>query len=301
MNTRYFITPNHSIALNFKVASSSIARAVIAAFNPEKESLITTPHGNGNGTAYPEGKDADSIRWHSLAESEQEPTKPVMLLVREPVEKFRSACSESGVTDIDAKLTALESDWGRDAHFWSQSRLLKGAGALYVFPEHLEQFAADAGLAYPLPLIPSVPRAEKPDLTESQLARIAVIYADDVMLFNSITTAGQAFVEPPDPAIAEQEAEAQARYAAYIASIAPAAQSYAATLRTHFPDMEPPAEQNHTVTENVVFGYFDAKRRAGTITAIENADSLFLATMFGKLKTEAGNTWDLPWNDIWVV
>jgi hypothetical protein len=224
MRTSYFQTPSHAIAVNFKVASGSIARAVIGAFYPQKERLITTPHGAGHGTAYPAGKNADNTRWQSLAPTESEPSQPVLLLVRDPIEKFRSACAESGIEDVYAKLAALQNGWGRDAHFWPQARLCKGQGRLYAFPDHLEAFAADAGLAYPLPTVPSRARAPKPDLTADQLATLATIYAEDIALFRIIASAGQTYTAPPEPATEAERARkleelAQQRYAAEVGGL----------------------------------------------------------------------------------
>lgn len=205
MKTSFFDTPNAAVAVNFKVGSATLARAIIAAHHPDINSVLTTPHGDGNGTAYPVGKSADSIRAHGLCPRIADPKdRPVTLLaVRDPVEKFRSACVESKVVDVDAKLTHLETNgFTRDSHFWLQSRLLEGNTIkLYRFPQDLDALAVEAGLSLPLPNIdggndPTL----KPTLTPEQLARVEAIYGDDTALFASIAEAGQEFViEPPTP------------------------------------------------------------------------------------------------------
>lgn len=205
MKTSFFDTPNAAVAVNFKVGSATLARAIIAAHHPDINSVLTTPHGDGNGTAYPVGKSADSIRAHGLCPKLADPKdRPVTLLaVRDPVEKFRSACVESKVVDVDAKLTHLETNgFTRDSHFWLQSRLLGGnIIKLYRFPQDLDALAVEAGLSLPLPNIDggNDPTA-KPTLTPEQLARVEAIYGDDTALFASIAEAGQEFViEPPTP------------------------------------------------------------------------------------------------------
>lgn len=203
MKSSYFDTPNAAIAVSPKVGSSSLARVIIAAYHPDIESVLTTPHGDGKGTAYPEGKDADSRRLQGKCPRLDSPKdRPVTLLaVRDPIEKFRSSCVQSKVADVDAKITALESGFDRDAHFWPQARLVQGnLVKLYRFPTDLEQLAIDAGLAWPMPDIDggNDPNA-KPILTEDQINRLQAVYADDVALYDSILVAGQEREISPEP------------------------------------------------------------------------------------------------------
>lgn len=204
MKTSYFDTPNAAVAVNFKVGSATLARAIIAAHHPDIDSVLTTPHGNGNGTAYPEGQSVDSIQAHGLCPQLDDPKdRPVTLLaVRDPVEKFRSACAESKVADVDANLADLETEgFTRDPHFWPQSRLLEGNSIkLYRFPTDLDALAVDAGLTLPLPNIDGGnDPGTKPTLTGEQLARVEAIYADDIALYESITEAGQIYTPPSEP------------------------------------------------------------------------------------------------------
>jgi len=194
MKNTYYKAGDKAVAINYKVGSSTMARAIISAFQPEFEALITTPHGDGNGTAYPTGKTADDFLWHGAAEKvPAEDVKLAYLLVREPVEKFRSACQMSRVESVDDKLAVLEAGDNRDGHFFTQARFLETPCKLYKFPEQLDDMAADVGLSLPLPVINEsghlVP-GEKPTLSDAQIARVKAIYADDVRLFNTITSAG---------------------------------------------------------------------------------------------------------------
>jgi hypothetical protein len=87
--------------------------------------------------------------------------------------------------------------------------------------------------------------------------------------------------------------------AARIATITPAlwqtAALFRSTLRKHFGDN---AETNHEVTAQAVKEYFVAKQQAGTITASEAADSVFLAEAFDEIKawTGDGTSWSFPWS-----
>lgn len=188
MKSTYLDTPTAAVALNFKVASSSLSRAVIAAHHAAIEEQINDPF----RVHYPAGKSADNTRWQGICPKINPADRPVvLLLLRDPFDKFRSACAESRVADVDAKLTELEAGFGRDMHFWPQSRLLYGVTKLYRFPVDMEDFANEAGLTYPLPDIDGGHKRPKPSINHKQLERLKTIYADDIALYESITKSGQ--------------------------------------------------------------------------------------------------------------
>jgi hypothetical protein len=188
MKNIYLDTPTAAIALNVNVGSATLSRAVIAAHHTEQNDKLC----DGTSVHYPAGKNADNTNWQGVCPTVDPSERPVvLLLVRDPVEKFRAACAESQVLDVNAKLTDLESDWGSDAHFWPQSRFLAGTTKLYLFPDHLEDLAIEAGLALPLPNIADGQNRPNTDLTPEQLARAQAIYAADIALFDSITDLGQ--------------------------------------------------------------------------------------------------------------
>ena len=200
MKKTYLDTPNAAVALNFKVGSSTLSRAVIKTYHSELERLIT------EGAAYPAGKSADNTRWHFLCPKVDPSDRPVTLLaVRDPIEKFKSACAESRIADVDAKLTDIETNgFTRDSHFWPQSRLLHSPAKLYRFPTDFDELAVEAGLSLPLVNIDGGRNLPKPELTVEQILRVEAIYAEDIDLYESITEAGtlyeKAVVEPePEP------------------------------------------------------------------------------------------------------
>lgn len=101
----YYSTPNYSVALNAKVASSSMARAIIRQFQPQQDWLIRT-------AAFPPGVTADDRQWHWMAYGKQTPDKPVVLLVRDPVDRFITACQQVGIRrkDVDSAIASLVND-----------------------------------------------------------------------------------------------------------------------------------------------------------------------------------------------
>lgn len=101
----YYSTPNYSVALNAKVASSSMARAIIRQFQPKQDWLIRT-------AAFPPGVTAADRQWHWMAMGRRTPDKPVVLLVRDPVDRFITACQQVGIRkkDVDSAVASLVND-----------------------------------------------------------------------------------------------------------------------------------------------------------------------------------------------
>lgn len=191
MNTPYLDTPNAALALNFKVGSSSLARATILAHHPKVNKLLT------QGMHYPQGISPDNLRWHGRCPKVKPEDRDVVLLpIRDPIEKFCSACAETRKEDVDALLDELEQQKVSDVHFGEQYRYaIEGKTKLYRFPDHLESLAQDAGLAYPLPDIDGGHNRPKPELTEEQTSRVTRLYQKDIALYESIEEAGQDFTQ----------------------------------------------------------------------------------------------------------
>lgn len=101
----YYDTPDYCVALNAKVASSSMARAIIHEFQPKQDWLIRT-------AAFPPGVTADDRQWHWMARGKRTPDKPVVLLVRDPVDRFITACQQIGLqrADVNAAIASLVDD-----------------------------------------------------------------------------------------------------------------------------------------------------------------------------------------------
>jgi hypothetical protein len=102
----YFDTPNYSVAINAKVGSSSLALAIIRKFYRALEWEV-------RARTLPDGQVASQDdQWHRRVPQKIAADKPVVLLVREPVARFISACYQINlqVTDIQAALFSLIND-----------------------------------------------------------------------------------------------------------------------------------------------------------------------------------------------
>jgi len=196
MKATYVKAGDKFLALNFKAASSSLIRSISTEFYPELEDTLQ------NNTSYPEGVTSAGMRLHAFLDKTETPEGTTVLVVRDPVERFRSACAETGKTAEEGL-----SEGQKNNYFWPTSRLLKGTVQLYRFESDLEAAATALGLPYPLPEIPTLSTGVNPTLTADQLARVQALYADDIALFESITAAGQVWIAPPVPATDEMKAE----------------------------------------------------------------------------------------------
>ena len=186
MTNQYYDAGRIAVCVNYKAASATLARAIIATYHPDLNRLITSPPGGGKGTAYPDGRSADSMRWHALCPKIVYGTAPhTLLVVRNPVDRFVSACAETGMTDVDAVLNRLESGTEPNAHFWPQSRFAEDSPTLYRFGRDLKKLADDLDLQWPLPNIIRRDKPTKPMITQAQADQVLQIYADDLTLYQS--------------------------------------------------------------------------------------------------------------------
>jgi hypothetical protein len=224
----YYDTPNYSVALNAKVGSSSMARAIIRQFQPKQDWLIRT-------AAFPAGVTAEDRQWHWMAKGVRTPDKPVVLLVRDPVDRFISAMQQIGLKrkDVAQAIASLVNDTPitrerptgpnaeraaariarrrerrtkrnpnlpqqraghlrDDIHFRHQHLYAVGPTICFRFPQHLAEAAALIGFKGPMPRSNEAKR-EKPTLTAAQAAAVRAYYATDQALFDAIMHPGYIF------------------------------------------------------------------------------------------------------------
>lgn len=220
----YYTTPNHSVAVNLKVASSSLARAIIKQFCVRADWLIRT-------AACPAGESVEDRQWHRMCPRSETATKPVVLLVRDPVDRFITACQQIGIgrQQVDAAIDALVNDkpitpsrpsdvtpekWIRqrakrlravhgsgrgrpdylrdEPHFQHQHSLASGPTTCFRFPRDIAAAAAFVGIQSPVPEINKAKR-EKPTLTPQQAAAVRAYYAADQSLFDAIAQPGYVY------------------------------------------------------------------------------------------------------------
>lgn len=101
----YYITPNYNVALNAKVGSSTMARLIIKQFYPKEHKKIIYAR-------FPNGITEHQKQWHWMCPGSFDPDKPIVLLVRDPVDRFITACQQIAVKieDIDKAINSLVND-----------------------------------------------------------------------------------------------------------------------------------------------------------------------------------------------
>ena len=193
MKTPYFVFNDLHIACIPKAGSSAIARAIHFALHPDYKVI------SASGNAEMVERVIHNPGWQALAPKTFDPVNPVIPL-RNPVERFRSACAQEGLTADEA--IALIEAGKSSGHFRAQSDyLVPGQNALYRFPEHIEELAALLGLdEIPEVNTSATNNGPKPDLTPEQVARVESLYVDDIALYESISEPGQVLaIAPPGP------------------------------------------------------------------------------------------------------
>jgi hypothetical protein len=227
----YYSTPNYSVALNAKVGSTAMARALIRQFYPRLDWLIRT-------AAFPAGVTEADRPFHWMCPGSRTPDKPVVLLVRDPVDRFITACQQVGISTrkADAAIASLVEDkpfarskpsditperWAEqreraakrvarmqrrdrkwrpdrlraDAHFFHQYQYAVGPTTCFRFPRDIAAAAAFIGIDAPLPELNRA-RREKPTLTKQEADAVRAYYAVDQALFDAIAQAGYVYTPP---------------------------------------------------------------------------------------------------------
>ena len=190
MIQRYFICGDKLMALNAKVGTSTFARAIIKKYYPEIDDEILSAH-------YPEGESADTRQWQMRLPYRINPDKPVVCLIRDPVERFRSAMAQVALNDVDAAINELNTESGiygrnntgklvENVHFVKQSTI-KGSPIYYFrFPDQVDEAAAFLGLDLQLVIINENTRNDKPEVNETQAEAIRQFYIEDYNLWKSL-------------------------------------------------------------------------------------------------------------------
>jgi hypothetical protein len=104
-------------------------------------------------------------------------------LVRDPVERFRSACARQNVT-VERGLELCDID----VHFWSLSYmgLLAEGVTHFRFPDQINECLEWLGLPTPAPQLNEEAEEEKPTLTPEQENAIRTAYTSDIALWESL-------------------------------------------------------------------------------------------------------------------
>jgi len=124
--------------------------------------------------------------------------KYVILISRDPVERFRSACVEAEKTVEDA-ISELGTQ-KMNQHFVPTSAWLIDGCKLYKFEEHLEDAVRELGLDWPMHDVKGKEKP-KPVLTKKQIEAVKLFYAADISLHKSIKKAGQIWTASKTPSV----------------------------------------------------------------------------------------------------
>jgi hypothetical protein len=154
-------SPNgNGIHLTPRSGSNSLSLAAFAAFWPD----IEMPANMHPANAFPIDENWDGNNAN------------VGLIVRNPVERFRSMCAHRPERTLEEHL---------DAPIYGP--LPQGTFDRYFrFEDQLDAAAEWLGLPTPLPQEDATNEADKPTLTPEQEARVREIYAADVALWESL-------------------------------------------------------------------------------------------------------------------
>jgi hypothetical protein len=184
-NPTYFIFNGVHIACIGKSGSTSLSKTIHSLLYPNYK--IVSASGNQDMV----DKISASAGWQNLVPRTESPKAP-LILVRDPIDRFLSACAQEDKMVSEA-IAACRADTASN-HFRPTVDWIVAGAKLYKFTDHLDQFSADAGL----PELPMLNASESkgktyPGITDAELVEVKGIYADDIALFDSIKLPGQLY------------------------------------------------------------------------------------------------------------
>lgn len=168
---QFFEGKDFCFATNSKAGKHSICKAIVEKDYPDKLWGLV---------------DVEELTYYTLTPQTDTPTKPVLMLVRDPMERFISAASMNhGHIDIEDALAGMGSEpYERQVDYVKSAKEAGQEIKLFKFPTHLKAFCKAAGFTG-LDILNRA-TAEPKILTPEQEDLVRVFYADDIELFNSI-------------------------------------------------------------------------------------------------------------------
>jgi hypothetical protein len=102
-------------------------------------------------------------------------------MVRDPIERFKSACARRNKTVEEGLLED-------EVHFWSieSMGLLNDSIKYFLFPEQIDECSYWLGLPTPVPRVNEEKDEKKPVLTEEQLELVTKQYYNDNELYQKL-------------------------------------------------------------------------------------------------------------------
>lgn len=163
----FYVLPNNVyIARNPRVASMAIAQAIMQTYYLLFTKNCLSP-----------------VDFWNICPTTETPTGTILLLVRDPIDKFLSAVAGAEINADDA-IDNLDKGLGSNIHFDEQSKFASVATNIYKYPEELPAFCKAAGLPFPLPFVNET-TVDKAVLTPAQLIKLQQHYSTDEVLFAS--------------------------------------------------------------------------------------------------------------------
>lgn len=159
MKPQYYVLDDCYIAKNPKVVSEGLGMSV--------------SHSHGI-----EG--AEHMMYRFLAPTTETPDKRVLLLMRDPVERFVSAAAQLKCGTVAEAFDDLE-----DEHFIPQVAFTRSGQPtqIYRYPDELERLCDDAGIETP-PVTNKAVKKLSP--TADDIARMRCVFPDDFKLWESL-------------------------------------------------------------------------------------------------------------------
>ena len=197
---KYFIAGDKLFAFNAKCCTSSMCRAIVKTHHPKIEDYLRSK------VKFPNGRNLENQQLHQFVPMRVNPDRPVAVLLREPVSRFRSALgymnlghavdevlrimveeTGEGVANGNGVLIGRRQPLAANVHLAPQTRFEADEADITYFtmPNQVDECAEWLGLETPLPRINET-KYTKPDLTQEQLAKVQAYYRKDIDLWESL-------------------------------------------------------------------------------------------------------------------
>lgn len=167
------------LALVTRSGSHTLFKAILEQFenkyHPEEQVFI-----NDNERWHPvmDLSNIHDLRYYDIS------NKEYAVMIRNPVERFRSSCARVGCSVEEGLNVHAE-----NVHFWTMKSMgiLESTNAkFFKFPDQINECAEYLGLEIPLPILNQEDEAQKPVLTQKELDTIKVHYQEDIKKYEEL-------------------------------------------------------------------------------------------------------------------
>jgi len=173
---RLIETPTHNIVYISRVSSSAIIKACAQKWHQAELDAITV-------NLQP-GYELEEFTYKGIVPQTEEPTKPTVALMREPIDRILSGLAANNTT-VEELIEGLESGEGWVAsHPFFAAQNLEGIDKVFKFPEEIEDFCKEVGLDS-LPVV-NESQNPKPELMPEEREFLENYYAPDIKFYNSL-------------------------------------------------------------------------------------------------------------------